>query len=62
MRWWDRLLRWEAVRIVAWAMPRMSAAALREGFDRAYRHRDEVWRQGVWRDAAERTASKAGHG
>lgn len=48
-----------AVRILAWAMPRVPAEQLQVAFGRAYRHRDEAWRQEVWRDAAERSARKA---
>ena len=48
-----------AVRILARAMPRVPAEQLRAAFGRAYRHRDEAWRQEVWRDAAERSSRKA---
>ena len=48
-----------AVRLLGWAMPRIPAGQLRRAFDRAYRHRDEEWRQEVWRAAAERSARRA---
>lgn len=44
--------RW-AVRILAWAM-RHTRAPLRPAFDRAYRHRDQEWRDQVWKDAWKR--------
>ena len=47
------------VRILAWCMPRIPAGQLRKAFDQSYRHRDEEWRQEVWRAAAERSARKA---
>lgn len=48
-----------AVRLLSWAMPRVPAGQLQQAFGRAYRHRDEQWRQEVWRDAAGRSARKA---
>ena len=48
-----------AVRVLAWAVPRIPAEQLQAGFSRAYRHRDEDWRREVWREAAERSARKA---